>query len=129
MSAGGDVDMLQTQAGNDAAVDAGGAIAIGTMKAGHGIDLAAQQMTFDDLEAPDSITLLSRAGNVTGASLTTRDAFVAASGDIGLDAAYIGDRINLAATDIAADVTQTSTGQPLYSVLTGYQGGVAKRIT
>ncbi len=129
VTAGGNVSMGSTQAGNTVGVDAGGALTIGDMKAGQSIDLAAQQLNFKDLQAPVSITLLSRAGSILGATLTTRDAFVSANGDIQLDAAYIGDRINLAANNITANITQTSTGQPLYSELTGYQGGVANRIT
>ena len=127
--AGGDVQMYSTSAGNLVSVDAGGALNAHDIDAGHAIGLAAQQINFTSLVAPDSITLLARDGNIIGSSLATRDAFASANGDIALDAAYIGDRINLAANDIAAQVTQTSTGQPLYSVLTGYQGGVARRIT
>ena len=129
VTAGTDVNMFSTQAGNQLSVDAGGALTVHDMEAGHAIDLAASQITFASLSAPDTITLLARDGNILGATLTTRDAFVAANGDIALDAAFIGDRINLAANDITANITQTSTGQPLYSVLTGYQGGVARRIT
>jgi len=129
VTAGTDVNMFSTQAGNQLSVNAGGALTVHDMQAGHTIDLAASQITFASLSAPDSITLLARDGNILGTELTTRDAFVSASGDIALDAAFIGDRINLAATDINANITQTSTGQPLYSVLTGYQGGVAQRIT
>jgi hypothetical protein len=127
--AGGDVQMYSTHAGNLVSVDSGGALNAHDVEAGHAIDLAAQQINFTTLVAPDSITLLARDGNIIGSSLTTRDAFAAANGDIALDAAYIGDRINLAANDITTHVTQTSSGQPLYSVLTGYQGGVARRIT
>ncbi len=129
VAAGGDVQMYSTHAGNLVTVDAGGTLNAHDVEAGHAIGLAAQLINFTTLSAPDSITLLARDGNVIGSSLTTRDAFVAANGDIALDAAYIGDRINLAANDITAQVTQTSKGQPLYSVLTGYQGGVARRIT
>lgn len=129
VTAADNVSMGQTQAGNAVSVNAGGALTVGEMTAGHAISLAAQQIGFNRLSAPDSITLLARDGSILGATLTTRDAFVAASDDIGLDAAYIGDRINLQATDITANITQTTRNQPLYSVLTGYQGGVAQRIT
>lgn len=128
-TANGNIGMGSTQAGNGVSVDAGGTLTVGDMQAGQSINLAAGQVNFTSLTAPSSITLLSRAGNIFGASLTTLDAFISASGSIDLDAAYIGDRINLAATDITANITQTSSGQPLYSSLTGYQGGVAQRIT
>lgn len=128
VDAGGDVTMLDTHAGHDVGVDAGGALTLHTMVAGSGIDLAADTMSFGSVSAPDTITLLARGGDITGASLTTRDAYASALGDIALDAAYIGNRINLAARDIRVNITQTSTGQPLYSRLTGYRDGVARYI-
>ncbi|WP_130619996.1 filamentous hemagglutinin N-terminal domain-containing protein [Dyella amyloliquefaciens] len=128
VQSGGDADLYSTTAGNTLDVDSGAAINMHDGTAGHSISLAAQQLGFTWLTAPDSITLLARDGSILGATLTTRDAFVAANGDIQLDAAFIGDRINLQANNISATVTQTTSGQPLYSVLTGYQGGVAGRI-
>ncbi len=128
VDAGGDVSMRDTQAGHDVAVDAGGALTLHTMVAGSGIDLTANTMSFGSVSAPDTITLLARGGDITGASLTTRDAYASAFGDIELDAAYIGNRINLAARDIRANVKQTTTGQPLYSRLTGYRDGVARYV-
>jgi hypothetical protein len=126
---GGDIAMHSTTAGHAIKVDAGGALKIHDMHAGHSLDLAARTMSFVSLEAPDSIRLLARDGDITGTSLTTRDAYVAARGAIDLDAANIGNRINLAAATIDAHIVQTTTGQPLYSVMTGFQDGVAKRIT
>jgi hypothetical protein len=121
--------MYSSNAGNDMSVSSGGALTIHDAQAGNAMSLAAQQMTFDNVHAPNSITLLARDGNIIAKELTTKDAYAEANGDIVLDAGYIGDRINLQANNITANLTQTSKGQPLYSVFSGYQGGVANRIT
>ncbi|KGI78036.1 leukotoxin LktA family filamentous adhesin [Oleiagrimonas soli] len=129
VTAGGNIDLGSATAANAIIMDAGGNLTAHDLKAGHSIDLAANTMSFASLEAPDSITLLARKGDITADTLTTRDAFVSAFGAIRLDAANIGDRINLAGNTIDAHIRQTSTGQPLYSALTGFQDGVAQRIT
>ena len=126
--AGGDVDMYSTRAGRTIDVDSGGALTMNDATAGHSILLAAEQMTFSDAQAPDLISLLARNGDITAARLATRDAYVAANGDISLAAGEIGNRINLQGNNIEATLKQTSAGQPLYSVLTGYRDGVAKNI-
>ncbi|MFC4528237.1 hypothetical protein ACFO5W_16460, partial [Dyella halodurans] len=128
VNAGSDVSMYDSTAGHDMTVNSGGVLTINDATAGDAVSLSAQQMTFNNVQAPNSIYLLARDGNIIATSLRTRDAYALASGDIELDAGYIGDRINLEASDITAQVIQTSTGQPLYSVLSGYQGGVAGRI-
>lgn len=128
VKAGGDVALTHTDAGNAVNFDTGGDLNAGDIKAGHGIALAAGSMHFDTLAAPDSITLLARNGAVTGSTLTTRDATAAAKGAIQLGTAYIGHRFNLAADTIDAHVKQTTSDTPIYSVLTGFESGVASRI-
>jgi hypothetical protein len=127
--AGGDIAMTTTQAGRTASVDAGGGLDVGSMQAGVSLGLVAQHMRFDTLIAPTETRALARTGGITGAELITNDADIAAFGAIQLDAAAIGDRVNLAANAIDVHIRQTRSGQPLYSVLTGFQGGVAQRIT
>jgi hypothetical protein len=129
LEAGGDIAMSSTTAGHAITVEAGGALRINDATAGSSMNFAASDIAFASLTAPASITLLARAGDIDGGTLATTDGFLAASAGITLDAASIGNRINLAATDIAAHVKQATTDQPLYSVLTGYQGGVARQVT
>jgi len=127
--AGGDVAMNATQAAGTVSVDAGGGLAVGNMQAGRTLDLAAQRIRFDTLVAPNRIRALARTGDVIGAELRTRDADIAAQGEILLDAAAIGERINLAANTIEADIRHSGGGQTLYSVLSGFEGATAERIT
>jgi len=128
VSAGGDVGMATTQAGRNVSIDAGGKLDVTGMQAGATLGLTAQHMRFDQLSAVTSAKLLSRNGDITGASLTTRDADVAASGAIQLDAAAIGSSINLAADTIQASIRQTGDDPSLHSVLTGFEGGTAQRV-
>ncbi|NKZ37649.1 leukotoxin LktA family filamentous adhesin [Oleiagrimonas citrea] len=129
VTAGRNIDLVSATAGNAIKMDAGGSLNAHDMKAGHSIDLAANTMSFVSLEAPDRITLLARKGDIVADTLTTRDAYISAFGAIRLNAANIGDRINLAGDTIDAHLYQTSTGQPLFSALTGFRNGVARRIT
>ncbi|QIK80736.1 leukotoxin LktA family filamentous adhesin [Lysobacter sp. HDW10] len=126
--AGGDIRMNSTTVGNVLDVDGGAALTIGDATAGHRVKLAAQTIDFGTIRAPDVIDLHARNGNIIGAELATRDAYIAARHDIALDAVRIGNRLNMQANTITANLFQTSTQDTIYSVLTGYQGGVAKTV-
>lgn len=126
--AGGDVRMQTTTVGNALDVDSGGALTIGDASAQHRIKLAAETIDFGTVKAPDVIDLHARNGSIVGAELATRDAYIAARNDISLDAMRIGNRVNLQASNIRGNIYQTSTQPTVYSVLTGYQDGVAKTV-
>lgn len=121
--------MQTTTAGNRLDVDSGGALNVGDASAGHAVAFAAETIDFGGINAPDFIDLHARNGNIIGAALASRDVFLAARGDIALDAASIGNRINMQGTRITANILQTGTQETLYAWLSGYEGSVATRIT
>ncbi len=130
VGAGDAIDLTRYTVGGRTQLDAGGDIRIETAR-GTGTQHwnAGGDIAFGEVQGASAVHMDARGGTLQGALLEAPEAYLAARDRIGLDMARIDSRLDLASADILADVVQTGTGtDPISMVLTGYEGGVARRV-
>ncbi|WP_269791224.1 leukotoxin LktA family filamentous adhesin [Stenotrophomonas sp. Iso1] len=136
-------------AGTDITANSGGAQQWGSYRAGRDARLTAvgdvvtgsgdsgglQSITsggsihFDRIQAGTTASMDAQGGSLTGGVLRAASGDLAARDHLSLAAGMVDTRLNLAATDITAHITQSSQGQgPLTTTLTGYRNGVAHQV-
>jgi hypothetical protein len=127
--AGRDLTVNDYDVTKDVSLTAGRDMFLGRGKNAGQLDLSlGRNLDFASLTAGGPITIDSSGGTVHGGDLITDLATIGARDGIVLDTSHIGTRLNLASADIDAHVIQTTTGKPMTMTLTGYHGGVAKKI-
>ena len=131
MEAGADVDLGRYRVGGASTVLAANSIRIGDGEArGQQWMSAGGDIGFGRVAGDDDVHMEANGGRIDGALLAAPDAFLAARDRISLDLARIDGRLNLASSDIHANVSQSGTGDgPISMALTGYRDGVARRVT
>ncbi len=89
-----------------------------------------RDLHFGDLKAGHGITVDSSGGSITGQHLTAPHGGLVARKGITLGSAHIERRLNLYATDIDANITQTAKppADPFEMEVTGYKNGVARKV-
>ncbi|KRG64873.1 hypothetical protein ABB26_05845 [Stenotrophomonas humi] len=119
------------RAGGDARLTAGGDVVTGSGNSG-GLQsiISGGSIQFDHVQAGTTASMDAQGGSLTGGVLRASSGDLAARDHLSLAQAMVDTRLNLAATDIDAQIAQSSSGSgPLTTTLTGYRNGVARRIT
>ncbi|WP_109993253.1 hypothetical protein [Salinisphaera sp. LB1] len=130
-TAGTDLAIQKITAGGSVDLKAGSSLTLGTVTVGKDLGLiGVSDIKFIDLAAGDGITVQSTGGSVTGTRLTAPHANLSADKAITVQDAEIASRLNLAAADIDAHVTQTATppADPFAMIVTGYKNGRAQKL-
>ncbi|MDR0182154.1 leukotoxin LktA family filamentous adhesin [Lysobacter arvi] len=128
IQAAGDVRLAGYAVGGTVAIASGGDTTIGNGRSG-GLQtlLSGGSLAFDALHSDTSLWGEASGGSVSGGTVDAPRAEFAARDAISLDLARVDDRLNLAAGDVLASVEQTGQG-PLSMVVTGWRGGMARRV-
>jgi len=118
------------QAGGDAALQAGGDIHFDDGRSGAAQSiLAGGSIGFGRASAGTTAYMDAQAGSLAGGQLQAASAQLAARDTLSLAQAMVDTRLNLAADEVQAQVSQSDAGPGLLTTtLTGYRNGVASRI-
>lgn len=118
------------QAGGDAALRAGRDIHFGDGRSGAAQSIiAGGSIGFERASAGTTAYMDAEAGSLAGGQLQAASGQLAARDTLSLAQAMVDTRLNLAADDVQAQVSQSDAGPALLTTtLTGYRNGVASRI-
>ncbi len=129
-NSGGNQQWGSYEAGRDVRFAAGGDVLAGNGESG-GLQsiISGGSIHFDRIQAGTTVSMDAQGGSLTGRQLQAASGALAARDQLSLAHAMVDTRLNLAASDINAQIAQSSQGVgPLTTTLTGYRNGVAHQV-